>query len=113
MNNRDLASAQPFGEVLGTPIEPGNTVDLGRCSAFTQQGGKSHLGVNTSTPRCFGELRASECASSAKLSSDCERWNVICRRRAAVGNRVLVRSPETVCQTGGRSFPVGSERRPR
>src|SRR5215207_7773446 len=49
MNNRDLASAQPFGEVLGTPIEPGNTVDLGRCSAFAQQGGKSHLGVNTST----------------------------------------------------------------
>src|SRR5215211_8606613 len=110
MNNRDLASAQPFGEVLGTPIEPGNTVDLGRCSAFAQQGGKSHLGVNTSTPRRSGELRASECASSSQLSSDCERRNARCRRRVAAGNRVLAQSPETVCQTGGRSFPVGSER---
>jgi hypothetical protein len=49
MNNRDLANAQPFGEVLGAPIEPGNTVDLGRRSAFAQLGGKSPLGVNSST----------------------------------------------------------------
>jgi hypothetical protein len=49
MNDRDLTGAQPFGEVLGTPIEPGDTANLGRCTAFAEQGGKSHLGVHTPT----------------------------------------------------------------
>jgi hypothetical protein len=34
VDDRDLARVQPFGEVLGAPIQPGNTAGLGRCSAF-------------------------------------------------------------------------------
>jgi hypothetical protein len=34
MNDGYLTRPQPFGEVLGTPIQPGNTARLGRCSTF-------------------------------------------------------------------------------
>ena len=40
---------EPFGEVLGTPIKPRHTADLGGCSAFAQQGGKSHVAVHPPT----------------------------------------------------------------
>ena len=49
MDDGDLARPEPLGEVLGTPIKPRHTADLGRCSAFAQQGGKSHVAVHPPT----------------------------------------------------------------
>src|SRR6476660_5381602 len=49
MDDGNLARPEPFGEVLGAPIKARHTADLGRCSAFAQQGGKSHVAVHPPT----------------------------------------------------------------
>jgi hypothetical protein len=49
MDDGNLAGPQPLGEVLGTPIKARHTADLGRCSAFAQQRGKSHVAVHPPT----------------------------------------------------------------
>src|SRR6478735_8400586 len=105
MDDGNLARPEPFGEVLGTPIKARHTADLGWCSAFAQQSGKSHLAVHPPT-------RATWVLKYQRMEKTPAKGSRLIRRRGAAGNPSRERSPATVRRTADRSFPGDSGCRP-